>query len=123
MGCAIVVHVYGGTPTEATTQEFMCIRVIGASNCRYAYIGDVIIAVIKEVVPNTPLEISEMIRAIIVRTRKELKHDNGMIIQHDDNATVIIDQEGNPKGTRIFGANAPKLRQLNFTKIVSLAPE
>ncbi|MBA0694400.1 hypothetical protein Goari_004701, partial [Gossypium aridum] len=101
----------------------MCIRFIGASNCRYAYIGDVIIAVIKEAIPNTPLERSEMIRAVIVRTRKELKHDNGMIIQYDDNATVVIDQEGNPKGTRIFGAIARKLRQLNFTKIVSLAPE
>ncbi|MBA0694399.1 hypothetical protein Goari_004701 [Gossypium aridum] len=114
-GCTRVAHVYGGTPTEAMPQ--------GASNCRYAYIGDVIIAVIKEAIPNTPLERSEMIRAVIVRTRKELKHDNGMIIQYDDNATVVIDQEGNPKGTRIFGAIARKLRQLNFTKIVSLAPE
>ncbi|MBA0869238.1 hypothetical protein Goshw_025405 [Gossypium schwendimanii] len=101
-GCAIVVHVYGGTPTEATPQ--------GASNCQYAYIGDVIIAVIKEAVPNTPLERSKMIKAIIVRTRKELKHENGMIIQYDDNATVVIDQEGNPKGTRIFGVIARKLR-------------
>ncbi|MFQ6643422.1 hypothetical protein Gotur_017846 [Gossypium turneri] len=101
----------------------MCIRVIGASNCRYAYIGDVIIAVIKEAVPNTPLERSEMIKVVIVRTRKELKLDNGMIIQYDDNATIVIDQEGNPKGTRFFGGIARKLRQLNFTKIVSLAPE
>ncbi|MBA0747950.1 hypothetical protein Gogos_004811 [Gossypium gossypioides] len=122
-GCAIVVHVYGGTPTEATPQEFMCIRVIGASNYRYAYIGDIIIAVIKEAIPNTPLERSEVIRAVIVRTHKELKRDNGMIIQYDDNATVVIDQEENPKGTRIFGVIARKLRQLNFTKKVSLAPE
>ncbi|MFQ6643421.1 hypothetical protein Gotur_017846 [Gossypium turneri] len=114
-GCAIVIHLYGGTPTEATPQ--------GASNCRYAYIGDVIIAVIKEAVPNTPLERSEMIKVVIVRTRKELKLDNGMIIQYDDNATIVIDQEGNPKGTRFFGGIARKLRQLNFTKIVSLAPE
>ncbi|XP_052483277.1 50S ribosomal protein L14, chloroplastic [Gossypium raimondii] len=76
-----------------------------------------------EAVPNTPLERSEVIRAVIVRTRKELKRDNGMIIRYDDNAAVVIDQEGNPKGTRIFGAIARELRQLNFTKIVSLAPE
>ncbi|KAK9019544.1 hypothetical protein V6N11_054062 [Hibiscus sabdariffa] len=104
-------------------RELMCIRVIGASNRRYAHIGDVIVAVIKEAVPNTPLERLEVIRAVIVRTLKELKRDNGMIIRYDDNAAVVIDQEGNPKGTRIFWAIARELRQLNFTKIVSLAPE
>ncbi|KAG5222328.1 ribosomal protein L14 (chloroplast) [Populus euphratica] len=104
-------------------RELMCIRIIGTSNRRYAHIGDVIIAVIKEAVPNSPLERSEVIRAVIVRTSKELKRDNGMIIRYDDNAAVVIDQEGNPKGTRIFGAIARELRQLNFTKIVSLAPE
>ncbi|DAD49579.1 TPA_asm: hypothetical protein HUJ06_032045 [Nelumbo nucifera] len=101
----------------------MCIRIIGASNRRYAHIGDVIVAVIKEAVPNMPLEKSEVIRAVIVRTCKELKRDNGMIIRYDDNAAVVIDQEGNPKGTRVFGAIARELRQLNFIKIVSLAPE
>jgi large subunit ribosomal protein L14 len=104
-------------------RKLMCIRILGASNRRYAHIGDVIVAVIKEAIPNTPLERSEVIRAVIVRTCKELKRDNGIIIQYDDNAAVIIDQEGNPKGTRIFGAIARELRQLNFTKIVSLAPE
>ncbi|KAL5697190.1 hypothetical protein ACHQM5_030924 [Ranunculus cassubicifolius] len=104
-------------------RELMCIRIIGASNRRYAHIGDVIVAVIKEAVPNMPLQRSEVIRAVIVRTCKELKRDNGMIIQYDDNAAVVIDQEGNPKGTRVFGAIARELRQLNFTKIVSLAPE
>lgn len=104
-------------------RELMCIRIIGTSNRRYAYIGDVIVAVIKEAVPNTPLERSEVIRAVIVRTCKELKRNNGMIIQYDDNAAVVIDQEGNPRGTRIFGAIARELRQLNFTKMVSLAPE
>ncbi|KAM6593580.1 hypothetical protein CsatA_001283 [Cannabis sativa] len=74
-------------------------------------------------IPNTPLERSEVIRAVIVRTCKELKRDNGMIIRYDDNVAVVIDKEGNPKGTRIFGAIARELRQLNFTKIVSLAPE
>nr|QJF47359.1 ribosomal protein L14 [Bupleurum smithii] len=104
-------------------RELMCIRIIGTSNRRYAHIGDVIVAVIKEAVPNMPLSRSEVVRAVIVRTCKELKRDNGMIIRYDDNAAVVVDQEGNPKGTRVFGAIARELRQLNFTKIVSLAPE
>lgn len=104
-------------------RKLMCIRIIGANNRRYAKIGDVVIAVIKEAIPNTPLEKSEVIRAVIVRTGKELKRTNGIIIRYDDNAAVVIDQEGNPKGTRIFGPIARELRQLNFTKIVSLAPE
>ena len=104
-------------------KELLVIRVMGGSTRRYANIGDVIVAVIKEAIPNTPLEKSEVIRAVIVRTCKELKRDNGMILRYDDNAAVLIDQEGNPKGTRIFGAIARELRQLNFTKIVSLAPE
>nr|GEV71071.1 ribosomal protein L14, chloroplastic [Tanacetum cinerariifolium] len=81
------------------------------------------VAVIKDAVPNMPLQRSEVVRAVIVRTRKELKRDNSMIIRYDDNAAVVIDQEGNPKGTRVFGAIARELRQFNFTKIVSLAPE
>nr|YP_010209473.1 ribosomal protein L14 [Linum lewisii]UBA16914.1 ribosomal protein L14 [Linum lewisii]UFH78838.1 ribosomal protein L14 [Linum leonii]UKQ02602.1 ribosomal protein L14 [Linum strictum] len=104
-------------------RELMCIRIIGTSNRRYAHIGDIIVAVIKEAMPNSPLEKSEVIRAVIVRTCKELKRNNGMKIRYDDNAAVIINKEGNPKGTRIFGAIAQELRELNFTKIVSLAPE
>ncbi|KAJ6288005.1 hypothetical protein OIU77_028032 [Salix suchowensis] len=122
-----MIYEMGGTHLNVAdnsgARELMCIRIIGTSNRRYAHIGDVIIAVIKEAVPNSPLERSEVIRAVIVRTSKELKRDNGMIIRYDDNAAVVIDQEGNPKGTRIFGAIARELRQLNFTKIVSLAPE
>jgi large subunit ribosomal protein L14 len=103
-------------------KKLMCIRIIGTSNRRYARIGDIIVAVIKEAISNSTLERSEVIRVVIVRTCKELKRDNGMIIRYDDNAAVIIDQEGNPKGTRVFGAITRELRQ-NFTKIVSLAPE
>nr|YP_010511930.1 ribosomal protein L14 [Dipteryx alata]QTW98853.1 ribosomal protein L14 [Dipteryx alata]QVX29618.1 ribosomal protein L14 [Pterodon abruptus]UXL83254.1 ribosomal protein L14 [Dipteryx alata] len=104
-------------------RQLMCIRIIGTSNRRYAYIGDIVVAVIKEAVPNMPLERSEVIRAVIVRTCKGLKRNDGIIIQYDDNAAIVIDEEGNPKGTRIFGAIARELKQLNFTKIVSLAPE
>ena len=77
-------------------RELMCIRVIGTSNRRYARIGDVIVAVIKEAIPNSPLEKSEVIRAVIVRTCKELKRNNGMKIRYDDNAAVVINKEGNP---------------------------
>ena len=104
-------------------RQLMCIRIIGASNRRYAHIGDVIVAVIKDALPQMPLERSEVIRAVIVRTCKEFKCEDGIIIRYDDNAAVIIDQKGNPKGTRVFGAIAEELRELNFTKIVSLAPE
>ncbi|XP_047259485.1 50S ribosomal protein L14, chloroplastic-like, partial [Capsicum annuum] len=84
------------------TRELMCIQIIGASNRRYAHIGDVMVAVIKEAIPNMPLERLEVVGAVIVCTYKELKRDNGIIIRYDDNAAVVIDQEGNPKGTRIF---------------------
>nr|YP_009516534.1 ribosomal protein L14 [Malania oleifera]AYE40931.1 ribosomal protein L14 [Malania oleifera]QEI59676.1 ribosomal protein L14 [Malania oleifera] len=104
-------------------RKLMCIRIVGTSNRRYAHIGDVIVASIKEAVPNMPLARSEVVRAVIVRTCKELKRENSIIIRYDDNAAVIIDQEGNPKGTRVFGAIARELRHFNFTKIVSLASE
>nr|UDZ60852.1 ribosomal protein L14 [Limnocharis flava] len=104
-------------------RELMCIRILGVSNRQYARIGDVIVAVVKKAVPNMPLKKAEVIRAVIVRTCKELKRDDGVIIRYDDNAAVLIDQKRNPKGTRIFGAVPEELRQFNFTKIISLAPE
>nr|YP_009413657.1 ribosomal protein L14 [Pityopus californicus]ASN79035.1 ribosomal protein L14 [Pityopus californicus] len=119
----IQTQTYLNVADNSGAKKLMCIRIIGVSNRRYAYIGDVIVAVIKEAVPNMSLKKSEVIRAVIVRTCKELKRSNGMIIRYDDNAAVIIDQKGNPKGTRVFGAIALELRQLKFTKIISLAPE
>lgn len=105
-------------------RKLMCIRVIGAAgNQRYARIGDVIVAVIKDALPQMPLERSEVIRAVIVRTCKEFKCEDGMIIKYDDNAAVVIDQKGNPKGSRIFGAITEELRKFRFTKILSLAPD
>jgi len=104
-------------------RKLMCIRIIGASNQRYAQIGNVIVAVIKEAVPNMSIEKSEVIRAVIVRTCKEFKCEDGMIIKYDDNAAVVIDQKGNPKGSRIFGAITEELRKFRFTKILSLAPD
>lgn len=114
---------YLNVADNSGARKLLCIRIIGASHQRYAHIGNVIVAVIKEAVPQMSLERSEVVRAVIVRTCKELKRDDGMIIRYDDNAAVVIDQEGNPKGTRVFGAIAEELRQFTFTKIISLAPE
>ncbi|KAL6530346.1 60S ribosomal protein L14 [Orobanche hederae] len=114
---------YVNVTDNSGARELMCIRIIGVSNRQYANIGDIIVAVIKKAVPNIPLEKSEVVRAVVVRTCKELKRDNGIIIRYDDNAAVVIDHKKNPKGTRIFGAIPEELRQLNFTKIISLASE
>lgn len=114
---------YLNVADNSGARKLMCIQILGASNRKYAHIGDIIIAVVKEAVPNMPLKKSEIVRAVVVRTCKELKRKNGTVIQFDDNAAVIINQEGNPKGTRVFGPVARELREYNFTKIVSLAPE
>lgn len=114
---------YLNVADNSGARKLMCIQIIGASNRKYAHIGDIIIAVVKEALPNMPLKKSEIVRAVVVRTCKELKRKNGTIIQFDDNAAVVINQEGNPKGTRVFGPVARELREYNFTKIVSLAPE
>nr|YP_636492.1 ribosomal protein L14 [Zygnema circumcarinatum]Q32RN4.1 RecName: Full=Large ribosomal subunit protein uL14c; AltName: Full=50S ribosomal protein L14, chloroplastic [Zygnema circumcarinatum]AAX45852.1 ribosomal protein L14 [Zygnema circumcarinatum] len=114
---------YLNVADNSGARKLMCIRVLGSSNRKYAHIGDMVIAVVKETVPNMPLKKSEIVRAVIVRTRKGLKRDNGMVLRFDDNAAVVINQEGNPRGTRVFGPVARELRDLNFTKIVSLAPE
>ena len=103
-------------------RKLMCIRVLGG-NRRYAGVGDVIIAVVKDAIPNMAIKKSDVVRAVIVRTRKGLRRDSGMSIRFDDNAAVIINADGNPKGTRVFGPVARELRDKNFTKIVSLAPE
>jgi large subunit ribosomal protein L14 len=114
---------YLNVADNSGARRLMCIRVLGSSNRKYANIGDMIVAVVKEAVPNMPLKKSEVVRAVIVRTCKGLKRDNGMILRFDDNAAVVVNQEGNPRGTRVFGPVARELRELNFTKIVSLAPE
>ena len=101
----------------------MCIRVLGGSNRRYAGIGDQIIAVVKDATPNMGVKRSDVVRAVVVRTRKGLRRESGMSIRFDDNAAVIITPEGNPRGTRVFGPVARELRDKSYTKIVSLAPE
>ena len=103
-------------------KKIMCIRIIGG-NKKYAEIGDTIIAVVKEAIPNMPVKRSDIIRAIIVRTRKTIRRCDGMYIRFDDNAAVIVNIDNNPKGTRVFGPVAREIREKNLSKIVSLAPE
>ena len=103
-------------------KKIMCIRVLGG-NKKYAKIGDSIIAVVKEALPNMPIKRSDIVRAIIVRTRKTIRRSDGMYIRFDDNASVIVNSENNPRGTRVFGPVAREIRDQNLSKIVSLAPE
>ena len=103
-------------------KKIMCIRVLGG-NKKYAEIGDTIIGVVKEAIPNMPIKRSDVIRAIIVRTKKTIRRTDGMYIRFDDNAGVIVNTENNPRGTRIFGPVAREIREKNYSKIVSLAPE
>nr|AYQ94607.1 ribosomal protein L14 [Chlorosarcina stigmatica] len=114
---------YLNVADNSGARKVMCIRVLGGSQRESANIGDVIIAVIKDALPNMPFKRSDVVRAVIVRTRKGVRRENGMMIRFDDNAAVIINKEGNPRGTRVFGPIARELRDRNFTKIVSLAPE
>ncbi|MEJ2551479.1 MAG: 50S ribosomal protein L14 [Anaerolineales bacterium] len=105
-------------------REMLVIRVLGGSRKRYGRIGDIIIGTIKSASPHGAVSKSDIVRAVIVRTAKEYRRDDGSYIRFDDNAAVILDTDGiNPKGTRIFGPVARELRDKGFTKIVSLAPE
>ena len=105
-------------------KRIQCIRVLG-TNRRYAHVGDVIVAAVKDAMPNMGVKKSDVVKAVVVRTRATLRRDtgNGNSIRFDDNAAVILGNDNNPKGTRVFGPVARELRERNFTKIVSLAPE
>ena len=104
-------------------RELMCIRVLGGGKQRAATVGDIILAVVKDATPNMPVKKSDVVRAVIVRTRKNVRRGNGTSIRFDENAAVIINKENNPRGTRVFGPVARELRDGNFTKIISLATE
>jgi|TARA_B110000046_G_scaffold183987_1_gene221361 large subunit ribosomal protein L14 len=103
-------------------RKIMCIRILG-NNKQYGSIGDVIIGVVKDATPNMPVKRSDIVRAVVVRTRHTLRRKDGLSIRFDDNAAVIINKENNPRGTRVFGPIAREIRDKSFTKIVSLAPE
>ncbi len=105
-------------------RELLVIRVMGGSKRRYGYVGDVVVATVKDAAPQGSVKKSDIVKAVIVRCSKEARRDDGSYIRFDDNAAVILDTDGeNPKGTRIFGPVARELREKGYMKIVSLAPE
>jgi large subunit ribosomal protein L14 len=104
-------------------RTLLCIRVMGGSHRRYARVGDIIVGTVKSASPQGAVKKGEVVRAVVVRTKKPQGRDDGTSIAFDENAAVIIDNQRNPRGTRIFGPVARELREKNFMKIVSLAPE
>jgi large subunit ribosomal protein L14 len=104
-------------------RQVLCIKVLGGSKRRYAYVGDTIIVTVKEAIPNGAIKKGEVVKAVVVRCKKEIRRPDGSYIKFDENAAVIIDTQGNPRGTRIFGPVARELRDRKYMKIVSLAPE
>lgn len=104
-------------------KELMCVKVLGGSKRRYAGVGDIIICSVKQAAPQGAVKKGDVVRAVVVRTAKEYGRPDGSYIKFDENAAVILDNEHNPKGTRIFGPVARELRDRGFMKIVSLAPE
>ena len=104
-------------------KRLMCIRVLGGSLRRYASVGDIIVASVKEAAPGGAIKKGEVVKAVVVRTKKEIKRPDGSYIRFSENAAVIIKDDNSPRGTRIFGPVARELRERDFMKIVSLAPE
>jgi large subunit ribosomal protein L14 len=118
----IQTQTYLNVADNSGAKKIMCIKVLGG-NKRYASLGDVIIGVVKDASPNMPVKRSDVVRAVVMRIRKTIKRTDGMSIRFDDNAVVIINKENNPRGTRVFGPIARELRDRDFSKIISLAPE
>lgn len=104
-------------------REILCIRVLGGTNRQYASVGDVIIASVRQAAPNSAVHKGDVVRAVVVRTKKEFGRSDGSSIRFDDNAAVLLDDARSPRGTRIFGPVARELRDKGFMRIVSLAPE
>lgn len=104
-------------------KEIMCIRCLGGSHRKFARVGDVIIASVKDAIPNGVVKKGEVVKAVVVRTKKPIRRPDGSYVRFDENAAVIIRDDGNPRGTRIFGPIARELRDKDYMKILSLAPE
>ena len=104
-------------------KEILCIRVLGGTRRRYARIGDVIVATVKQAAPNGTVKKKSVIRAVVVRTRSQITRKDGSTIKFDDNAAVVIGEDKNPRATRIFGPVPRELRDMGYSKIISLAPE
>lgn len=104
-------------------KEIMCIKVLGGSRRRYAHIGDIIVAAVKKAIPEGKVKKGDVVKAVVVRTKKESRRADGSYVKFDDNAAVIINNQGEPIGSRIFGPVVRELRAKNFMRIISLAPE
>ncbi|PLX18801.1 MAG: 50S ribosomal protein L14 [Candidatus Muiribacterium halophilum] len=104
-------------------RELLVIQVVGGTGRRYGSIGDTVVASVKSAIPRGTVKKKEVVKAVLVRTKRSFRRKDGSYIRFDDNAAVIIDKDGNPRGTRIFGPVARELREKNYTKIISLAPE
>ena len=104
-------------------REVLVIKVLGGSQRRYASVGDIIVAAVKDALPNQQVKKGDVVKAVVVRTAKEKRRPDGSYIRFDDNAVVIINEQNNPRGTRVFGPVARELREKRFMKIISLAPE
>jgi large subunit ribosomal protein L14 len=104
-------------------RELLCVRVLKGSNAKFGNVGDVIICAVKDALPGAPVKTHDVVRAVIVRSREGVRRSDGSHISFDDNAAVIVNADGNPRGTRIFGPVARELRDRGYMKIVSLAPE
>ncbi len=104
-------------------RELLCIHVSGSSGRRYAFLGDIIVCAVKDALPGAAVKKGDVVKAVVVRARRESRRADGSYIRFDDNAGVVINEEGEPKGTRIFGPVARELREKNYLKIISLAPE
>jgi large subunit ribosomal protein L14 len=114
---------YLNVADNSGAKKAMCVKVLGGSKRKVAGIGDIIVVAIKDALPNAPIKKGDLERAVVVRTKKEYRRRDGTYIRFDDNACVIIDNTQNPKGKRIFGPVARELREKDYMKIVSLAPE
>jgi large subunit ribosomal protein L14 len=119
----IQMYTYLDVADNTGAKECMCIKVLGGSKRRYARLGDVIVASVKKAIPGGDVKPGDVVKGVIVRTKKATRRDDGSYVKFDRNAMVIIDAELNPRGTRIFGAVARELRERKFVKIVSLAAE
>lgn len=119
----IQAHTRLNVADNSGAKEIFCIKVLGGSRRRYASLGDIIVASVKDAVPNSKVKKGDVVRAVVVRTAKEVKRPDGSYIKFDDNSAVLINQQNEPIGTRIFGPVARELRAKRFMKIISLAPE
>ena len=119
----IQMYTYLDVADNTGAKECMCIKVLGGTRRRYAGLGDVIIASVKKAIPGGDVKPGDVVKGVVVRTRKSTRRDDGSYVRFDRNAMVLIDNEQNPRGTRIFGAVARELRERNFMKIISLAAE